>query len=88
MGKVRRKKDTTLPADEELSTEESAQHGLTLRDVIQAIKATIEALETKIDTLGMDLSLLRDDHHRLVERVATTEREVVEIPPAVADLTT
>ncbi|KAJ1129071.1 hypothetical protein NDU88_007442 [Pleurodeles waltl] len=62
MEKAARKKDTTRLADEEPSPEENALHSPTLGDVIRAITATREELETKIDTLGADLSLLRDDH--------------------------
>ncbi|KAJ1117193.1 hypothetical protein NDU88_005393 [Pleurodeles waltl] len=65
MGKATRKKDITPLADEDPSMEENAQQGPTLRDVIQVITATMEAVETKIDTLGADLSNLRDDHYRL-----------------------
>ncbi|KAJ1108254.1 hypothetical protein NDU88_005634 [Pleurodeles waltl] len=64
------------------------QQGPILRDVIQAITATSEELETKIDTLGADLSLLRYDHRQLKECITTTEREVADLPPAVAELTT
>ncbi|KAJ1104621.1 hypothetical protein NDU88_002031 [Pleurodeles waltl] len=57
--------------------------GPTLRDILQAITATREALETKIDTLATDLGLLRDDHRRLAERIATADREIADIPPAI-----
>ncbi|KAJ1117329.1 hypothetical protein NDU88_005529 [Pleurodeles waltl] len=30
----------------------------------------------------------RDDHHRLVERVTSTERELTEVPPAINEMTT
>ncbi|KAJ1155431.1 hypothetical protein NDU88_008161 [Pleurodeles waltl] len=46
-----------------------------------------EALETRIGTLGADLSLLRNDHRRLAERVTTMKREVAEQTTAVVDLT-
>ncbi|KAJ1115672.1 hypothetical protein NDU88_003894 [Pleurodeles waltl] len=45
----------------------------TLQDVIQAIAASQAALEVKLDTLSIDLCLLRDDLKRLAKRVPTTE---------------
>ncbi|KAJ1205029.1 hypothetical protein NDU88_000464 [Pleurodeles waltl] len=47
----------------------SADQETTLDMVLQAIRESREALEQKIDNLTVDLSLLRDDHRRLTERV-------------------
>ncbi|KAJ1194523.1 hypothetical protein NDU88_003811 [Pleurodeles waltl] len=48
----------------------------------------MEALGTKIDTLGTDLSLLRDDHHWLVVRVTAKEREFAEMHLTVPEMVT
>ncbi|KAJ1154003.1 hypothetical protein NDU88_006760 [Pleurodeles waltl] len=56
----------------------------TLQDVLQAIAASRTALEVKIDTLSIDLGLLRDDHCRLAEWVTATEREISVTTPALA----
>ncbi|KAJ1186428.1 hypothetical protein NDU88_003209 [Pleurodeles waltl] len=45
----------------------------TLQDILQAIIALREALGTKIDTLGTDLGLLRDDHRYLTKLVTGTD---------------
>ncbi|KAJ1144516.1 hypothetical protein NDU88_010814 [Pleurodeles waltl] len=47
----------------------------TLRDVMQAIAASREALEQKIDSMGIDLGLLHTDHECLAEVVTATERD-------------
>ncbi|KAJ1180459.1 hypothetical protein NDU88_005680 [Pleurodeles waltl] len=52
----------------------------TLGDILQVITASCEALEMKIDTLGAEFGLLKDDHRPLAERVATVEREVADVP--------
>ncbi|KAJ1136690.1 hypothetical protein NDU88_003105 [Pleurodeles waltl] len=54
----------------------------TLADILQAITATRNALETKIDTLVAEYGLLKDDHRCLAERVTMMEREVTDIPAA------
>ncbi|KAJ1154163.1 hypothetical protein NDU88_006917 [Pleurodeles waltl] len=52
-----------------------------LGDIMQAITSSRESLEHKIDTLALDLGLLREDQRRLAERVAMTEKTVSEIRP-------
>ncbi|KAJ1193654.1 hypothetical protein NDU88_002950 [Pleurodeles waltl] len=59
----------------------------TLQDMLQAITASHVALEGKIDALATDLTVLRDDHHRLAEKVATTDRQMEELLPEGKDTT-
>ncbi|KAJ1193978.1 hypothetical protein NDU88_003273 [Pleurodeles waltl] len=56
----------------------------TLQDVLQAIAASREALEVKIDILSIDLGLLRSDNRLLSESVTATEREISKAIPTVA----
>ena len=72
-------------ADSEM-TQTEKNGGPSLTDIMQAITASREALETKIDTLATDMGLLRDDHRRLAERVTTTEREITEVSPRLSSL--
>ncbi|KAJ1083134.1 hypothetical protein NDU88_003294 [Pleurodeles waltl] len=51
----------------------------TLNTILQAIAASREALELKIDTMVTDLGLLRDGICHLAETVATTERTLEDI---------
>ncbi|KAJ1135409.1 hypothetical protein NDU88_001849 [Pleurodeles waltl] len=48
----------------------------TLDTVLLAIKESRKAIERKIDNLTIDLSLLRDDHRKLAERVGTNEKTI------------
>ncbi|KAJ1213634.1 hypothetical protein NDU88_001267 [Pleurodeles waltl] len=57
----------------------------TLQVVMQAIAASLEALEQKIDTMSMDLGLLLDDHIRLAEGVTANEMELLETTPTVTE---
>ncbi|KAJ1171368.1 hypothetical protein NDU88_003231 [Pleurodeles waltl] len=50
--------------------------GPTRGDILQAIAATHEALETKIDTLGAEFGVLKDDHRRLAERITVVKRDL------------
>ncbi|KAJ1117915.1 hypothetical protein NDU88_006111 [Pleurodeles waltl] len=59
--------------------------GLTQQDILQAITASQEALETKIDTLGAEFGLLKDDHCRLAERVTVVKREFLEVLTSISD---
>ncbi|KAJ1182172.1 hypothetical protein NDU88_007366 [Pleurodeles waltl] len=54
------------------------------QDSLQAITASMEALETKIDTLGTGLSILKYDHQCLVERVTKAEKRMADVYPAVS----
>ncbi|KAJ1108879.1 hypothetical protein NDU88_006249 [Pleurodeles waltl] len=65
MGATSRGWEQTLPA-----TTGTVSSTPTIPEVLQAIAASREALRTKIDTLSIDLGLLRDDHRRLSEREA------------------
>ncbi|KAJ1084125.1 hypothetical protein NDU88_004278 [Pleurodeles waltl] len=56
--------------------------GPTLRDILQAIMDTHEALETKIDTLATDMRILQEDQRHLAGRVTTAEHDLADIPPA------
>ncbi|KAJ1099462.1 hypothetical protein NDU88_004563 [Pleurodeles waltl] len=56
--------------------------GPTLNTILQTIAASRKVLELKIDTVVMDLSLLRHDQQRLDEQV--TERDVEELTPEVS----
>ncbi|KAJ1096536.1 hypothetical protein NDU88_001672 [Pleurodeles waltl] len=57
----------------------------TLQDILQAITASRVALEGKIDALATDLTVLRDDHRRLAEKVATADRQMEELRPEIKD---
>ncbi|KAJ1139587.1 hypothetical protein NDU88_005956 [Pleurodeles waltl] len=57
----------------------------TLQGVLQAITVSREALEGKLDALATDLTILRDDHCRLAEKVYTTEKQVKEFLPEIKD---
>ncbi|KAJ1191009.1 hypothetical protein NDU88_000326 [Pleurodeles waltl] len=59
----------------------------TLQDVLQAVTASRGALEGKIDALATDLTVLRDDHRRLAEKVATADRQMEELWPEFKDTT-
>ena len=93
MGNITRKKDTEcggtfpggslLPSQmtETIAARGTAPEGPTLTDILQVIIASREVLEIKIDTLAMDMGILRDHHRRLTERVTTVEGEIAEVPP-------
>ncbi|KAJ1097484.1 hypothetical protein NDU88_002602 [Pleurodeles waltl] len=59
-----------------------------LQDVVRAATASRVALEGKIYALVTDLTVLRDNHRRLAEKVATTDRQLKELLPEVKDDTT
>ncbi|KAJ1127300.1 hypothetical protein NDU88_005703 [Pleurodeles waltl] len=93
MGKASRKRETGEVQEMPLTGLETLEQrdipptlagGPTLGDILQAITASCEALETKIDSLGVEFGLLKDDHRWLAERVTSVEREVADIPAAVA----
>ena len=50
--------------------------------MVEAIKASCEALETKIKTVINDDNLLRADQWKLAERVKTNETSISELKPA------
>ena len=53
-----------------------------LDKILQAIDHTRERLETKIDAVTVGLSLLRDDHRKLTDRVTLNERAIGELQPS------
>ena len=93
MGKTTRRKEAGVfePGQEEqigdhqqegaVMRNTEVKEGPSLADIMQAIKASREALESKIDTLATDMGLLRDDHRKLTERVASTEKEITGMSP-------
>ncbi|KAJ1163818.1 hypothetical protein NDU88_004270 [Pleurodeles waltl] len=54
---------------------------------LQAKTATHEVLEGKIGALATELTILRDNHRRLDEKVSTTEKLVKEILTKISDTT-
>ena len=54
--------------------------------ILAAVEHTRECLESKIDTVAANLSLLRDDHKKLSERVTATERSLSEFQPTSKEL--
>ncbi|KAJ1155861.1 hypothetical protein NDU88_008586 [Pleurodeles waltl] len=71
---------TDRPGPKNTSPEEKSGDPM-LQDVLRAITAARVALEGKIDALATDLTVLRDDHRRLAEKVATTDRQLKELLP-------
>ncbi|KAJ1130507.1 hypothetical protein NDU88_008859 [Pleurodeles waltl] len=89
MGKAAKKKDAGADRTELLpraNTQEimtfprQTLGGLTLADILQAIMATRESLETNLNTLGAEFGLLKDDYRRFAERVTTVEGDFAEVP--------
>ncbi|KAJ1140182.1 hypothetical protein NDU88_006540 [Pleurodeles waltl] len=87
MGKTRKKKEAVREADAQRAcappspaetfrkgTNEDPSGNSSQVDIMQAITFTRESLETKIDSLAVDLGLLREDQCRLAERVTATEQ--------------
>ncbi|KAJ1144598.1 hypothetical protein NDU88_010896 [Pleurodeles waltl] len=92
MGKVGRRRDMEQkggssteaqadPSDPRNGASGEGGDDPTLQDVLQAITASRVALEGKIDALATDLTVLRDDHRRLAEKVSTTDRQLKELLP-------
>ena len=93
MGKITRRKDAGV--NESSQDEQTGEHqqggtgvrqtekseGPSLTDIMQAINASREALESKIDTLATDMGLLRDDHRKLADRVTSAEKDITVIAP-------
>ncbi|KAJ1207456.1 hypothetical protein NDU88_002847 [Pleurodeles waltl] len=98
MGKTGRRCDTdcntghpakAFPEQEDLTKltpgEEKEKEEPTLQGVMQAITASRVALEGKIDALATDLTVPRDDHRRLAEKVNTTDMQLEELRPEIKD---
>ncbi|KAJ1188529.1 hypothetical protein NDU88_005290 [Pleurodeles waltl] len=92
MGKVGRRRDIeqkggspaeaqAVPPEPRNDASGEGRADPTLQDVLQAITASRVALEGKIDALATDLTVLRDDHRRLAEKVSTTDRQLKELLP-------
>ncbi|KAJ1109849.1 hypothetical protein NDU88_007207 [Pleurodeles waltl] len=94
MGKPGKKKDTIGDAGAQwgcpaspptksprVGEDEGLSEGPSLGDIMQAITFSRESLETKIDSLVVDLGLLREDQRRLEEQVMTTERTLEALNP-------
>ncbi|KAJ1215943.1 hypothetical protein NDU88_003549 [Pleurodeles waltl] len=75
------------PGPKNTSPEEKSRDPM-LQDVLWAITVSRVALEGKIDALATDLTVLRDNHRRLAEKIATTDRQLKELLPEVKDITT
>ena len=50
-----------------------------LDKILTAVKHTRESLVSKIDTVAVNLNLLRDDHKKMSERVVAMERSIREL---------
>ncbi|KAJ1217069.1 hypothetical protein NDU88_004664 [Pleurodeles waltl] len=92
MGKVGRRRDMEQksgssaeaqadPPDPRNDASREGRDDPTLQDVLQAIMASCVALEGKIDALASDLTVLRDDHRHLAEKVSTTDKQLKELLP-------
>ena len=57
-----------------------------LNKILKAISASTEAFELKIDTVAIDPGLLRDDHHKLTERVTHSRCMLKTLKPTVIEL--
>ena len=60
---------------------------LHLDKVLEAIKTTREALEHKIDSVVIDVGLLRADHKKIAEKVENNKLLLADIQPKVGDNT-
>ncbi|KAJ1164655.1 hypothetical protein NDU88_005089 [Pleurodeles waltl] len=58
-----------------------------LDSILQIVQSSREALESKIDTLTVDLTLLREDHRQLTDRVVTNEKSLEQLAPNCQKLT-
>ncbi|KAJ1098466.1 hypothetical protein NDU88_003577 [Pleurodeles waltl] len=47
--------------------------------VLEAIKQSWVSIKDKTGTVAMDLTLLRNDHRKLIDRACTTEQTVTEL---------
>ena len=57
-----------------------------LDQILAAITVTRERLESKIDGVTEGLNLLRDDHRKLKERVAQSEKTLSHLQPSVTEI--
>ncbi|KAJ1082321.1 hypothetical protein NDU88_002489 [Pleurodeles waltl] len=61
-------------------------HSAQFDKVLQAILDTKTSLETRIDTIATDVTLLRADDRKLADRVEETESSLAALCPTVQDL--
>ena len=98
MGKTKGPKETGPNAEQQTSghTEGgTSSNGKELPDalqlhldkVLEAIKTTREALENKIDSVVIDVGLLRADHKKIAEKVDINKLLLADIQPKVGDNT-
>ena len=59
-----------------------------LNKVLAAINASRESLEHKIETVIIDVNLLRADQQKIADRVKSTETQILDIQPTVESNTT
>ena len=57
-----------------------------LDGILQAIASSRDPLEHNIDTVALDLRLLRDDHRNMVDRANKAEKTLSELQPTTVDL--
>ena len=61
-------------------------HSKQFDKILQAIQDTKTTLETKIDTVALDLGILRADHRKLAERVTELESGSLTVQPTIHQL--
>ena len=77
---------TSQPTDPNLGASRSDNPDAT--DKLDAILAAIAKFDTKIDTVALDLNLLRADQKKTLERVKRVEMEVAALYPLTTELQT
>ncbi|KAJ1213688.1 hypothetical protein NDU88_001320 [Pleurodeles waltl] len=50
--------------------------------ILQEIRESRAAMETQLGTLAADISIIRDEHHKLADRVHTTEKTLATLEPS------
>ena len=92
MGKPRLKTGTQSEAEptprEQMNADSQEQRTFAskLDKILSAISSTRESLESRIDSVAEGLNLLRDDHRKLKEGVAQSEKTLDAIQPTLSDL--
>ena len=71
---------------EEVDPSASKPESVDTATKLNAILAAINKLDVKVDTLALDLNLLRTDQKKVVERVTRVETEVTAFHPQMKDL--
>ncbi|KAJ1173687.1 hypothetical protein NDU88_005513 [Pleurodeles waltl] len=65
-----------------------AKHTQKFNDILNAVQDIKSTLEPKIDSLGIPIGHLHEDHKKLKDRVEATENTVSEMCPTVMDVAT